>query len=405
MIDLHTHTLFSDGELIPAELTRRASVLGYRAIAMTDHGDLSNLDLIIPRLVRVADDLAAQWGLKVIPGIELNVVTYDTQYDPANDIPGYEWLLDQGADVLLTGLPGTPIILKSICDEDEVVLFSMNSSSELLEDPGHVFVLSAPTPSFSYTLLNWIAENDWDYQTKGPAKIGAAGWAEPYAQTTQDAMEAYCDAHPDQFEWVGGYLTPFSPTWGPEVMELIDCDYVMVPSTGYGTPSFIKEFRDAGGHARFLGTDAAIAFLGLTLESVGWEGIDEMLFIFPYTWWNEDSETTDLANWILDNYHSEAEAAALVGLGGGYLGTYGPVYSFLNVLTEAVDSVGANNFSLEALYQTAIDFSADFEGYEKWSYSESKRTSWEHLGIHEASATAQDIVRNDTNWYPVLYTP
>jgi len=74
MIDLHTHTLFSDGELIPAELTRRAAVLGYRAIAMTDHGDMSNLDLIIPRLARVADDLSVQWGLKVLPGIELTHV-------------------------------------------------------------------------------------------------------------------------------------------------------------------------------------------------------------------------------------------------------------------------------------------------------------------------------------------
>ena len=71
MIDLHTHTLFSDGELIPAELTRRAAVAGYRALAMTDHGDLSNLDLIIPRLVRVAADLGAAWGLTVLPGIEL----------------------------------------------------------------------------------------------------------------------------------------------------------------------------------------------------------------------------------------------------------------------------------------------------------------------------------------------
>lgn len=71
MIDLHTHTLFSDGEVIPAELTRRAAVAGYRALAMTDHGDLSNLDLIVPRLVKVAADLGAAWGLTVLPGIEL----------------------------------------------------------------------------------------------------------------------------------------------------------------------------------------------------------------------------------------------------------------------------------------------------------------------------------------------
>ncbi len=71
MIDLHTHTLFSDGELIPYELARRAAVAGYRALAMTDHGDFSNMDLIIPRLVRVAEDLGAAWGLTIIPGIEL----------------------------------------------------------------------------------------------------------------------------------------------------------------------------------------------------------------------------------------------------------------------------------------------------------------------------------------------
>jgi len=71
MIDLHTHTIFSDGELIPAELTRRAAVIGYRAIAMTDHADLSNLDFILPRLVRVAEDLGKGWGLTVLPGIEL----------------------------------------------------------------------------------------------------------------------------------------------------------------------------------------------------------------------------------------------------------------------------------------------------------------------------------------------
>lgn len=71
MIDLHTHTVFSDGELIPFELARRAAVAGYRALAITDHGDFSNLDLIIPRLVRVAEELSAAWNMSVIPGIEL----------------------------------------------------------------------------------------------------------------------------------------------------------------------------------------------------------------------------------------------------------------------------------------------------------------------------------------------
>ncbi|NOX20449.1 MAG: histidinol phosphate phosphatase domain-containing protein [Nitrospirae bacterium] len=74
MIDLHTHTVFSDGELIPAELVRRAQVLGLRAIAITDHMDSSNLDFIIPRVVKVAEELNRILPIKVIPGTELTHV-------------------------------------------------------------------------------------------------------------------------------------------------------------------------------------------------------------------------------------------------------------------------------------------------------------------------------------------
>jgi len=52
MIDLHTHTVFSDGELIPFELVRRAEAAGYSAMAITDHMDSSNIDLIIPRIIK-----------------------------------------------------------------------------------------------------------------------------------------------------------------------------------------------------------------------------------------------------------------------------------------------------------------------------------------------------------------
>ena len=44
MIDLHTHSILSDGELLPSELARRAQVEGYRIIGISDHADPSNLD-------------------------------------------------------------------------------------------------------------------------------------------------------------------------------------------------------------------------------------------------------------------------------------------------------------------------------------------------------------------------
>jgi putative hydrolase len=74
MIDLHIHSLFSDGELLPSELVRRLEDMGYSSAAITDHIDSSNLDFVIPRLVTVARDLNRSQSVKVIPGAELTHV-------------------------------------------------------------------------------------------------------------------------------------------------------------------------------------------------------------------------------------------------------------------------------------------------------------------------------------------
>ena len=71
MIDLHTHTLLSDGELIPTELARRFEVLGYRALAMTDHVDTGMVETVVPVLARVAADLAGEMEMTVLAGAEV----------------------------------------------------------------------------------------------------------------------------------------------------------------------------------------------------------------------------------------------------------------------------------------------------------------------------------------------
>lgn len=74
MIDLHTHTIFSDGELVPFELIRRAEAFGYTAIAITDHIDASNIDFIIPRIVQAAEKIKSLVSIKVLPGAEITHV-------------------------------------------------------------------------------------------------------------------------------------------------------------------------------------------------------------------------------------------------------------------------------------------------------------------------------------------
>ncbi|MDP3730876.1 MAG: histidinol phosphate phosphatase domain-containing protein [Candidatus Omnitrophota bacterium] len=109
MIDLHTHTLLSDGELLPSELVRRAQVKGYTAIALTDHVDSSNIDFVLPRIVKVSEVLNKDWDIFVIPGVEVT-------HAPLNEIPilvkyartnGAKLVIVHGETISEPVIPGT----------------------------------------------------------------------------------------------------------------------------------------------------------------------------------------------------------------------------------------------------------------------------------------------------------
>lgn len=81
MIDLHTHTLLSDGDLVPSELVRRAQVAGYTAIAITDHVDASNIETVLSSAVKAADELNKYWDIFVIPGVEITHVPLESFFE------------------------------------------------------------------------------------------------------------------------------------------------------------------------------------------------------------------------------------------------------------------------------------------------------------------------------------
>lgn len=72
-IDLHMHSLFSDGELLPSELARRASILNNETIAISDHVDSSNVSSIA-KLIDAINDINDNWDINVVPGAEVTHV-------------------------------------------------------------------------------------------------------------------------------------------------------------------------------------------------------------------------------------------------------------------------------------------------------------------------------------------
>ena len=71
MYDLHTHSLLSDGVLLPSEIAVRYADKGYKAIAICDHSDYSNIKDNINKILEFIKHWSDDSAIKVLPGIEL----------------------------------------------------------------------------------------------------------------------------------------------------------------------------------------------------------------------------------------------------------------------------------------------------------------------------------------------
>jgi histidinol phosphatase-like PHP family hydrolase len=95
--------------LLVSELVRRAEEIGYQYIGITDHADRSNLDLIIPRVVRASEEINRHNRIQAIPGIEV------THVPPATIAPlaaearqlGAQLVVVHGETIVEPVLPGT----------------------------------------------------------------------------------------------------------------------------------------------------------------------------------------------------------------------------------------------------------------------------------------------------------
>ncbi|MCX8110572.1 MAG: histidinol phosphate phosphatase domain-containing protein [Syntrophorhabdaceae bacterium] len=74
MVDLHTHSLLSDGELLPSELARRAKVKGYTIIGISDHVDSTNLEEVATSILKLVAKTNSYNDIMVVPGVELTHV-------------------------------------------------------------------------------------------------------------------------------------------------------------------------------------------------------------------------------------------------------------------------------------------------------------------------------------------
>ncbi len=186
--DFHTHTLFSDGENIPIELIRNAHVNGYRAIAITDHASLSNMEKIVDAAIKDCDLARKYWDIIAVPGVELSNVPARSINDLArlakecgakivvvhgetiseNVEPGTNYNAVSSLHVDLLAHPGMITLEEAkIAAENDVYIEITRRGGHSLSN-GHVVKTCRQTNS--YFLLNSDAHSHFNLYTEGVQK-------------------------------------------------------------------------------------------------------------------------------------------------------------------------------------------------------------------------------------------
>lgn len=190
--DFHMHTFFSDGELIPIELIRRAFVLGNRAIAITDHASYSNVDDLVPAIARDCDAVEG-WNITAIPGVEIThvppkkmdavikkarkagakiiVVHGESPVEPVT--PGTNRQAVNNPDVDILAHPGNITTEEAQLAKDNGVFLEITCRSGHMISNGHVYRTGSSVGA--HFLVNTDAHECADISTYSSAKRVASG--------------------------------------------------------------------------------------------------------------------------------------------------------------------------------------------------------------------------------------
>jgi hypothetical protein len=340
----------------------------------------------------------------LIPGVKVKIATYDTKTDPARELLGYEWCKGRGAKVIISYMPGAAEVLKPFAERDKVVIAALGALPSAFEPPGWVFGFSNTQFWAMKSLLQWVSEYQWDYDTQGIPKLGLAGWSDPSSHNIEAAIKEYIEKHPGKFGYVGGYFSPVGTmTFRGEAEKLKDCDYV-TSGSGFAIPYILRELRAMDSKARLIDATSSVgSFKGFYVDLVGWKVIDGTLFTNQSIYWNESTPIVDLVKELLYQYRP-SEAEEIINAGVGYVGAAHQMIAIFEVLQQAIQKVGAENFDGQAFFDAALSYrtaSSMWEGYREWGFGQTKRYLMDHNVIYEFSAEAQDLVRV-TDWLPQI---
>jgi len=134
-IEFHSHSLYSDGNLLPAAMVREAELKGTKALAITDHVDASNIDIVLRPLLNFIKREGKNLGLTLLPGVELSYIKPESieKYAKWARKLGAKIIIVHGESPVESVYPGTNLAAVQLKGLVDILAHPGNTTKEHVE--------------------------------------------------------------------------------------------------------------------------------------------------------------------------------------------------------------------------------------------------------------------------------
>jgi len=164
--DFHAHTVLSDGELLPIEMIRIARVLGYRAVAITEHLGADDPAPLLKRLRQECEMGSGGFGITALWGVEITHVPpkYIPRVADRARKAGARIILVHGETLVEPVASGTNIA-------------ALNSDIDILAHPGLLSRREADIAAKRGIFIELTSRQGHSYTNGHVARVGTAAGA------------------------------------------------------------------------------------------------------------------------------------------------------------------------------------------------------------------------------------
>lgn len=348
------------------------TIIVHQAAGLT--GPLSQIlgDGFITGSQAAVDRINAAGG---VCGVMLEIRLEDTQYDPEQEVAVYEkFKAEEPAPLFhLSYGSGAAIALKDRVIEDKIphITAGLNDEAFYIPRNGYTFG-TGPIYSDQFTgFVTWLQENWDEVKPEGAGDdivVGVIGWANAFGAgaTTPTALAYLEEQGITVLPLESQEVSPTADVTG-QLQNLLanGANVIWSQSLSFGPAQVIGTMRALGawdsaivsGVNWSMNTDV-VNILG---ENAGL--MDGYYGVVPNYWWNDtDNPGIQMA---LEDFEAAGLPDAKKDI--GYLLSYGQMYGMANILTHAMNMVGFEGLTGEAVFNAMQDMGTiDVGGMATW---------------------------------------